>query len=260
MKLLVGGDPHGNIDLINKYVQDEEAKGNDIKAVLVAGDMGMFYENDGTPMPKNHQEKGNFYEYLNGTKSFNVPVFTVAGNHDNYDLVSELWPKADNKQPDLQVPNLYVLMNGEIAMSALYNENMELKESIKIGALGGIYSPIKFENDFNNGSNRKFFTRNQYNKLLEGECDILLMHDLVSGERSKGRVYFSDEMWKIFHTLKPKYTIVGHFHWTSFFRLNLDINTQMAFIMLPMLQSGYLVLDTETWDAVGTRFDKYEIN
>lgn len=129
LKILLISDTHGNLDIIN-----EKANITHADMVIHAGDFG-FYTRDsirhlsqrelrllvvhspiiqhyeiGKQTPREilvkiiekHQLLGDFDDYLNGKKEFNVPVYAVWGNHEDLSCLKQL--RSENK-----IKNLYLL-------------------------------------------------------------------------------------------------------------------------------------------------------
>ncbi len=232
MKLLVLSQVNGDIDLINEYALKTKCD-----AVLCAGGLGIYYRFDETKNLPKKVRLGNFHEYMGRYKYFTVPVFTVRGSHDNHSLVDRIIRR------EIRIPNFNIIDNGETA---------EFK-SVKIGGLGGTFSPVSYNKDRLTGYKKRHFSKNQVEKLKKKSCDILLMYDLI-GECNARQVTFSSETDKLFTSIKPHYCFVGKYNWSGFQKI--PLNTQddkiieyMAVVMLENSKESYLVLDTETWDA-----------
>lgn len=128
-KILLISDTHGNLDQINKLV--EEAKAD---FVIHAGDFG-FYDEESigrlsarelrllithSPFRREyavhkqterkilaeivlkHRLLGDFPDFLAGKKRFSVPVYTVWGNHEDAQVIRSL-------REGLSIPNLLLL-------------------------------------------------------------------------------------------------------------------------------------------------------
>lgn len=238
MKLLIVSHVNGEIDLINEYALKSQCD-----AVLCAGGLGMYYRFDETKnLPKKfHDNLGNFHEYMGGYKEFVVPVFTVRGAHDNHSLVDRII------REDIRIPKLTVIDNGQVGFL------VSPKGRIKIGGMGGTFSPISYNEEKLTGHKKRHFSKNQVENLKNKECDILLMYDLI-GECSAKQVTFSSETDKLFTKVKPYYCFVGKYNWLGYQKIPLntpgDADVEyMAVVMVENARDSYLVLDTETWDA-----------
>ncbi len=229
MKILAIGGTRGNLDVINKHI---EKSGADI--VLCTGDLGILYRPI-SPLPKVFDES-NFYEYLEGTKKFLKPVYTVRGLHDNLSLCSHLTKR------QIRVDNFYVMGNK-------HYRDRTLKE-LTFSGIGGGYSPKCYVKDKLVGGENRYFTEEDIAAIKPHKVDILLMHDLI-GECSKKKIMFSEETFDLLDTIVPKYCLVGKYHWWGKSKLEFT-----NVIMLPRAEEGYLLIDTEDeWNATGVRFD-----
>ena len=117
MKIVIIGNTRGDLDIVNKYADIENAD-----CVLCTGDIGLFpYHAENRPKMFT---KNTFFEYLEGKKYFSVPFYCIHGLYDNiamyYDLV---------KNPNL-IKNFNLIRDGSIY----------LFDKIRIGGIGGRYS------------------------------------------------------------------------------------------------------------------------
>lgn len=244
MKIIILSHINGNIDIINDYV-----KKSNCQAVLCAGDFGIFYQFDNTKhLPSQiEKNKGNFYEYLDGRKKFNVPVYTVYGAHENHSLVDRLINK------EISVPNFNILKNGSTV-----NIN-----GIKVGGVGGTFSPTAYKQEKLTGYRKRHFLESQIEELKKEHCDILIMHDLI-GECNAKKIVFSNETYRLFESTMPYYCFVGKYNWLGYQKLPLVKIDQpikhMAVVILNKAKDSYLVLDTDTWDAEAVSPDLIKLN
>lgn len=241
MKILVLSDLHGDIDLVNQYIE-----ASNCEYVLSCGDFGIFGRFDETKnLPKPiRKNKGNFYEYLEQTKKFKVPVITVYGAHENHSLVKKIVNKS------IVIPNFSIVPNGKTVKI----------NSFTIGGMGGTYSPVAYYKDSLIGYDRRHFLKNEVEELKKKKCEILLMHDLIGGCQSK-RINFSNETNSLFGHVLPFYCFLGKYHWAGSVKIPVnDISSRknfhmMAVVLLPKACDRYLILDTDTWDAQMIQLD-----
>jgi len=228
MKILIIGDIHGDLDIVNQYVDKSKC---DI--VLSVGDVGIMYRNHQRSLSK-YSFNSNFYEYLEGKKKFNIPFYTVYGTHDNYGLVERIIEK------DICVDNFHIIENGTI----------KEHEKIKIAGIGGSYSEKTFNSNKFTGYNRRHFTKSQVEKLKQGKFHILLLHDVI-GKCSKKKVKFSQDTINLLRFSECLYCFIGQYHWWGCAKLP-GVNV----VIMPKAQDGYMILDTDNeWSAEGIRFD-----
>lgn len=141
LKILLISDTHGNLDLINEKVRLTKAN-----MVIHAGDFGFYtresirylsprelrllvvhspviqhYEIDKQTsretlieIVERHRLLGDFEDYLNGQKEFEVPVYAVWGNHEDLRCIRQL--RSDNPVKNLHLldeNNFYNIQDGQ---------------------------------------------------------------------------------------------------------------------------------------------------
>ena len=144
-KLIIIGDTHGNYEVIEKIFQKENALG-EVVAILHAGDIGVYDENSigvldeatGKYSGRMSQKEiknilrhndpiGEFLPYLKGEKKFPVPVYNIAGNHEDFDLYDDLL------EGRIKVENFIPLKQNQVHTIDFG------KQKLKIAGLGKIY-------------------------------------------------------------------------------------------------------------------------
>jgi Icc-related predicted phosphoesterase len=122
-------------------------------------------------------------------------MYFVHGNHEEYELLDKM-----------DIPNIHYLRGG-----------LHVIDSIRIGALGGIYYLGKNEQK---ARMKKYTQRNEYWRVLKESVDgidILLTHDSPKGalphliRYNHGSPYVSTLTRK----LKPEILIHGHYHYPT---------------------------------------------
>ena len=230
MKIVCIGNLFGEIDIINEYIEEANA---DI--ALLMGNIGIFYRNKDKNLPKSFVDN-QFYKYLEGRVRFTAPVFTIRGPHDNFDLAEKI------EDQDIVIDNFHVIRNGEVVYY----------DGVNIGGVGGAYSPVAYELDKLTGVYKRNFNKKQFSALMGKKVDILLLHD-VMGDCSKKRINFSDSFLECIASCRPFYTLVGRFGWWAHAQLQYG-----NCLVFPNAKDGYVILDTETWDAEGVEKGKDE--
>lgn len=151
MRVLLISDTHGNIDIINLLVDKSKAD-----MVIHAGDFGFYDESsykhlssrelfllithstyrnvyaidkqtnkdELTNIVKSHKLLGDFSDYMNNKKRFNVPVYAVYGNHEDVGVIRKI-----KNQP---IHNFHLLDEDNIFS---INENNE--PAFQLFGLGG---------------------------------------------------------------------------------------------------------------------------
>jgi len=221
MKILVSGNTKGNLCLLNKYIKEEH-----VDFAVCSGDFGISLRNTKT--------NSDFYKFLEGREKFVKPVITIRGANDNLYLYRQLCKKS------IQVDNLTVLRNGEV-----YTQG-----SIKIGGIGGTYSPKCYSKEKLVGGEKRHFTKKETSYLYNSGLDILLMHDFMGG-CSKRRVKYSEETLGFIEKIMPYYCVVGKYDWWGASKM-IGYNI----VVMPSLEKGYLIIDSNNeWNSKGVRFD-----
>jgi len=184
MRFLLISDTHGKLGIINELAERTQAD-----AVIHAGDFG-FYD-DGSyerlsdrelrllvihsDLSKEEKDRilaspfeeqiaiarqrnlvGEFQSYLDGTKSFRVPVYAVWGNHEDKETVERLF------RGDLTVPNL----------NMLHHERVHRIGPALIYGLGGNLLPGSkmLQKPIAGGGGKIWSTLSQYTDLVR-TCD-----------------------------------------------------------------------------------------
>lgn len=225
MKIVCIGNLFGEISLVNQYIEESNA---DI--ALVTGNIGIFYRNKEKNLPKAFINN-RFYNYIEGRAKFIKPVCTIRGPHDNFDLVEKI------ENQDIIIDNFHIIKNGV---------KVDF-DNFSVGGIGGSYSPVAYEFDKLSGIYKRNFNKKQIAKLMENHIDILLLHD-VMGNCSKKQINFSDTFLRCISSCQPLYTFIGRFGWWAYMKLQYG-----NCVVLPDAKDGYIVLDTDTWDANGIK-------
>lgn len=253
MRIVAIGDVHGDVDIINTYL---EKSGSDI--AICTGDMGMFYRTSKSSyIPKQFLSKSNFCEYLEGKKTFIKPVYTVYGVHEDHSLVRKLINRHIVINNFTVLDTGDVIENQEIKRDAIIYNKMHFSgdivkvNNIKLGGISGSYSPNTYLKAKLMGHDRKHFAKFQIEKLKTQKIDILLCHDLIDN-CSRKMINFSQETTELFDAIGCKYCIIGQYHWWGCVKLT---HYPMNVISLPKAQDGYLIIETDDWRAEGVRFD-----
>ena len=233
------GSTQGDLNIVNEYIYKS---GADI--VLCTGDLGIFYrKEDFKKLPKTFKNN-NFCDYLEGKKSFDKPVYTVRGPHDNLSLCRKL---ANN---DIHINNFTLIPDGNTVSIKSTTEDGLTGKTITVGGVGGSYSPKHYHSNKLTGNKKRHFTFKDIKKLLNNHINILLLHDLV-GDNNRKKIIFSDEVFSLIDSCRPFYCIVGKYHWWSHSKLS-----SSNLVTVPFAEKGYLLIDTNNeWNAEGIRFD-----
>ena len=236
MRILVVGSLLGKVDLVNEYISNTKAD-----VVLCTGDMGIFYKDTKTlPKPFDDNE---FYHYLEGSKSFRKPLYTVKGPHDNISLCRRLLSK------EITIYNFNLISDGS---TVLLNNNTKDSipiDNIIVGGIGGSYSPTNYIAPIEDQKQRHFNIDN-VNNLKKNKLHILLMYDVIDNHSDK-KIEYSDETFHLIEKTMPFYYLVGKYNWFVSSKIA-DTN----FVTMPNAKNGYLIIDTnKDWNARGVKLD-----
>jgi Icc-related predicted phosphoesterase len=192
------GDIHGNIDLMLEKVRATEAD-----RIFQVGDFGTFLSEDQMDRAtRKHNELGDFRDYYNGEKKFDIYTQFIKGNHEWFDTCEEL-------EGDV-IENLHYIPNGRVVQIG----------SLRIGILGGNYSPVRYHlprnHDRMKGGKRKFFSYQDVEDLeAAGPLDIVVAHDCPYDIGIMGRhstICGSPEVREFIERTQPSLYIHGHYH------------------------------------------------
>jgi hypothetical protein len=182
------GDIHGNFDVIHTLQNNLE----DVDIFLQVGDLA-GWDGDGN------------YIYT----SFDKPLIFIAGNHENFDILSKYDTDTINLKERIKIKkNLYYLPIGHCIRY----------KGIMIAGLGGNHSSVRYKMNRNDlqGQRRRHYTRRDVNRLLsiKDPIDILLTHEASSPHHSfKHHIDLGrPEINRLIYNLKPTYHFYGHHH------------------------------------------------
>jgi len=212
---------------------------------LCTGDFGIFYRSrDGKSIPKMF-DKNQFYEYLEGRKKFPVKILAVRGAHDSISLCRRIY------REEIKIPNFKILVSGDLVtidISKDKNSNTINPSKIKIGGIGGSYSPKLYAKDKLIGNEQRHFNKKSIDRSKS--LDILLIYDLI-GNCSKKKILFSEETRDMIGRISPIYCFLGKYHWWGYAKVGMT-----NVVLSQSIENGYLILDTDRdWRVEGIRFD-----
>ncbi len=127
------------------------------------------------------------------------PLYFIRGNHECFDILDRYQKPAEIQR------NLIYIPNGEV---------VEV-DGIRIGALGGNYSPVSFlkKRSELSGKRRAHITAEDYKKALRMEnLDILLTHEAPSPFHLRGKDVGLTIITSLLFALKPRFHFFGHHH------------------------------------------------
>lgn len=197
------GDIHGDLHAVENFINNNP----DCKYIISVGDIGIYCTETSAQADKKSwaKYKNIILNYVHKIKNnklpkFKIKVYSIIGNHDDYDnLYSESFVKA----------NIHYLKQGGILTL----------HGVRIGHLGGIYSRVRTQMDPSSltGRHRRFYSVKELNNLLlANNIDILITHEAASGILPQTLNPKMDEgkgiLRELVDTVQPDYYIHGHHH------------------------------------------------
>ena len=223
---MVVGNVYGNIDLMNFYAQKYHCD-----TIMSTGNLGVYYHNETSYKTTTiyNGRTTDFGKYLMGKDEFKTKLFAIRGRFDS----EKLCKTAEGRDDFLD--NFHMLKNSvPITYSAKDND------TIKFSGIGGRYSAYPYNN---NSSNYEYFTKNDFEKLIQNTYDIVLLHDVIGGGSSK-KIIFGQEIYEICKKSTPKFIFLGQYDYQAFCPGIYDTN----FVVCPSIAKGFHILDTDDWN------------
>jgi len=194
--LLIVGDIHSNYAGLQKIINSRI----DLTAVISVGDLALWKnENDAmTDKKAYYKTKTQINNFIKNPVKFKIPIYMIKGNHDDFDNMYSDWFKS---------LNIHYIRQADILSIG----------NLRIGCLGGIYSPVKYTLDSKNFVKRekRFYTLSEIEALKNTDIDILITHQAAADVLEK-KDFMKDEGSKylqdLFNNLNPRYYIHGHHH------------------------------------------------
>jgi len=204
--IVIAGDVHGAIGLFYEQalkLQDELKE--PIEAILQVGDLQVYSEDSHVDKAvRVHGGPGEFPQWFKEQRSAPIPTYSILGNHDD----AMLFHRYAGKEI---IPSLHLLPQGEVAPINIGSR------VIRVGALGGNYSPKYFQYapaDLSQ-SKLKHYTETHINALIDKvPFDILLTHEAPDGVVIRDGVDLGrPEIGELIRKTVPRFAFFGHHHW-----------------------------------------------
>jgi Icc-related predicted phosphoesterase len=197
-KIAIIGDLHSDLEGLLELSKE------DITSIICVGDLGIFKDktsayHDGKAIKHSQKEIFDIIHLIENNQfpKISKPLYTIKGNHDDYENMYSKFFKEHN---------IHYLQQGEILQM----------DNLRIGTLGGIYSPVRTFKDPEKlqGREKRFFTTSELNELKHQDYDILMTHQAATnvmprnGRREEG----SELIEELLIESQPEYYIHGHHH------------------------------------------------
>lgn len=182
----------------------EREVGRAIDLVLQVGDFGAWPDaarlDEAT---QRHGGAGDFPRWLAARKALPRPTIFIPGNHEDFEYLLA----ADD--PEL-LPGLRLLPWGHVVEVA----------GLRIGGLGGCYSPRSYAMPSLSGKRRRHYCRSEVRALVgQGALDLLLVHDAPAGrfvdirpEWPRSWTTHAAGITEILESCRPRICLHGHLH------------------------------------------------
>lgn len=205
MNIVVAGDVHGAIGALYERAHELQDKdGTRVDAIFQVGDLQIYSDASQVDKAvKKHGGVGEFPAWLREGRRAPIPTYTILGNHDDAKLFYEYAGREI-------LPSLHLLQQGEISSIVIGGQ------AIRVGALGGNYSPRYFKvtpAELPTGK-LKHYTENHLAKLVENApFDILLVHEAPTGFVTRDGVDLGrPEVRDLIEHTQPRFVFFGHHH------------------------------------------------
>jgi Icc-related predicted phosphoesterase len=204
--IVIAGDVHGAIGLFYEQalrLQDELKE--PIEAILQVGDLQVYSEESHVDKAvRVHGGPGEFPQWFKEQRRAPIPTYAILGNHDD----AMLFYRYAGKEI---IPSLHLLPQGEVVSIDIGGQ------VIRVGALGGNYSPKYFQvapADLPQGK-RKHYTETHINALVDkAPFDIMLTHEAPEGVVVRDGVDLGrPEIGALIRKAAPRFAFFGHHHW-----------------------------------------------
>ena len=172
--------------------------------VVQVGDFGVWPDPDRVDeATRRHGGAGDFPRWLASKRGMPWPTIFIPGNHEDFDYLVE-------RGPGELVPNLQFLPWAGTTEFA----------GLKIGGLGGCYSPRAYTMGALTGRRRRNYCKDEVRRLSRlGPLDLLLIHDAPAGrfadirpEWPRDWTTHAEGLAELIDATRPKLCLHGHLH------------------------------------------------
>ncbi len=199
------GDSHGHLDDMYRIVEALEREvEREVDLVVQVGDFGAWPDPERLDeATRRHGGAGDFPRWMATRRAAPRPTVFIPGNHEDFGWLMERG--AGEVLPGLQfLPWAGVVERG----------------GLKIGGLGGCYSPRSYAMKSLSGARRRHYCRSEVRALSRvGRLDLLLLHDAPAGRFSDIRPEWprswttkAEGLTEIIESTRPRLCLHGHLH------------------------------------------------
>ena len=211
MLIAAAGDCHGQLDRLYQIIEEMEGDlGRQVDVVLQVGDFGIWPNPDHVDKATRKREgAGDFPRWWQTRRAAPRPTWFIAGNHEDFGFLTGL----HNTQ---LLPGLHFIPWGRVAEIKIG------KETLRVGGVGGCYSPRSYQQAALSGSKRKNYTRHEVRQLRDSHnVDIVLFHDAPEGtlqslhHQGGARTAPAQGLLECVAHLQPGICLSGHWHFRT---------------------------------------------
>ncbi len=208
-RLIVVADTHCRFDVLEAVIEHETARGPGVVAVLHCGDIGLYDEGslerlstrESQLIRKHRNPIEQCYPYLNGARAFDVPVYAIPGNHEDFELVKEI------ESGRRTLPGLHLLLPGE---------RVKLPVGERVFEVMGLGRTLPEDIHAKNRNRAKYIADDDVEGTLaacrSGGPDILLLHQPPKIQLPGRSEFGSTVVTRLLREIAPRLTVVGHMH------------------------------------------------
>jgi Icc-related predicted phosphoesterase len=203
--IVAAGDVHG---ALSEFYRGAAELGSTleepISAILQVGDLQIYSDTSHVDKAvRRHGGTGEFPDWLRQRRRVPITTYAILGNHDDAELFYEHAGKEI-------LPSLTLIAQGQVVSIALGDK------TIRIGALGGNYSPryYKFKPAELPQGKLKHYTEEHLDSLIDrAPIDILLTHEAPTGFMEReGTDLGRPEIRTLIERTQPRFAFFGHHH------------------------------------------------
>lgn len=203
--IVAAGDVHGALSDFYRSASEFGATiEQSISAILQVGDLQVYSDTSHIDKAvRRHGGAGEFPDWLRTQRRVPIATYAILGNHDDAALFYEHAGREI-------VPSLTLLPQGRVVSIVIGDK------TIRVGALGGNYSPLFFQFEPANlpQGKLKHYTETHLNSLVD--CvpfDILLTHEAPAGFIMREGIDLGrPEIRDLIERTQPRFAFFGHHH------------------------------------------------
>lgn len=214
--IAAAGDVHGQIAQLFRQLDTLESDlGCEVEAIVQVGDFGIWPDPDKVDAAtRKRNQVGDFPAWLEQGRNMPRALYFIAGNHEDFDYLQ-------GRRRDELLPGLHFIPWGSVV------EIPTSQGPLRVGGVGGCYSPSSFELANLHGKRRKHYSKAYLDQLehiageLDRPLDVLMFHDAPQGTmvdlawNDTLRTSPAQGLDETIAALQPAICLTGHWHMRS---------------------------------------------